>query len=140
VTRLAGDRAYGVNAALTAVFSAGLPWRINIVTYDTPTLADATGTTAAFAIPATFRGDRVATMEAKYADGSNAGPQNWTSFKEFAYTYLPDYTAGTIALKPELFADVTDGAKVTLTLHFWSGAKLTYYVTKSGSAVTGSTD
>ena len=139
VTRLAGDRAYGVNASLTAVFSAGLPWRINVVTYDTPTVANATGTTAAFAIPATFRGDRVATMEARYADGSNAGPQNWTSFKEFAYTYLPDYTAGTIALKPELFAEITDGAKVTLTLHFWSGAKLTYYVTRSGSTVTGST-
>ena len=139
LTRLAGDRAYGVNARVTAVFSAGVPWRINLISYDTPTVAARSGTTAAFTIPVTFRGDRIATMEAKYADGSNAGPQNWTSFKEFAYTFLPDYTANTLALTPEFFADVNDGAKVTLTLHFWSGAKVSYYVTKSGSTVTGAT-
>jgi len=28
---------------------------------------------------------------------------------------------------------------VTLTLHFWSGATVAYYVTKSGSTVTGTT-
>ncbi|HEY0001871.1 MAG TPA: X2-like carbohydrate binding domain-containing protein, partial [Actinoplanes sp.] len=139
VTRLVGDRAYGVNATLSAVFSTGVPWRIDIITYDPPTVADSTGTTTAFTIPTTFRGDRLATLEAKYADGTNAGPQNWTSFKEFAYTFLPDPTAGTIALTPEFFADVTDGAKVTLTLHFWSGATVTYYVTKSGTTVTGTT-
>ncbi|MCY1143301.1 cellulase family glycosylhydrolase [Actinoplanes sp. Pm04-4] len=139
LTRLAGDRAYGVNARITAVFSAGVPWRINVISYDTPTVAAGTGTTAAFTIPVSFRGDRIATMEAKYADGGNAGPQNWTSFKEFAYTFLPDYTANTLALTPEFFAEVNDGAKVTLTLHFWSGAKVTYYVTKSGSTVTGAT-
>ncbi|WP_438872153.1 cellulase family glycosylhydrolase [Paractinoplanes rishiriensis] len=138
VTTLVGDRTYGTNAQLQLVFSAGVPWRINIITYDSPVVSAATGTTAAFAIPTAFNGDRVATMEAKYADGTNAGPQNWTSFKEFAYTFLPDYTAGTVKLTPEFFADVNDSAKVTLTLHFWSGAKLTYYVTKSGSNVTGS--
>jgi hypothetical protein len=34
---------------------------------------------------------------------------------------------------------VRDGARVTLTLHFWSGARVTYYVTKNGTSVTGST-
>ncbi|WP_191971289.1 hypothetical protein, partial [Micromonospora aurantiaca (nom. illeg.)] len=34
-------------------------------------------------------------------------------------------------------AEVNDGQRVTLTFHFWSGTKLTYYVTKSGSTVTG---
>jgi endoglucanase len=28
---------------------------------------------------------------------------------------------------------------VTVTLHFWSGAKVNYYVTKSGNTVTGTT-
>ncbi|MDY7088486.1 MAG: cellulase family glycosylhydrolase [Actinomycetota bacterium] len=139
LTRLAGNRDYGVNAKLTATFSAGVPWRINLITYDSPTAAAASGTTSAFTIPLTFRGDRLATMEAKYADGSNAGPQNWTSYKEFAYTFLPDHSANTLALTPEFFAEVNDGAKVTLTLHFWSGAKLTYYVTRAGSSVTGAT-
>ncbi|MDO3683152.1 cellulase family glycosylhydrolase [Micromonospora sp. C28ISP2-4] len=137
LTRLVGSRAYGVNANLQARFSAGVPWRISIITYDPPVLSNATGTTAAFTLPAQFRGDQLATMEAKYADGSNAGPHNWTSYKEFDVTFAPDYTGNTIALKPEFFAEVNDGQRVTLTFHFWSGTKLTYYVTKSGSTVTG---
>ena len=36
-------------------------------------------------------------------------------------------------------AEINDNARVTLTFHFWSGTKVTYFVTKSGSTVTGST-
>ena len=95
------------------------------------------GTTAAFAVPTRFRGDQLATMEAKYADGSFAGPHNWTAFKEFDVAFAPDYTGDRIVLKPEFFAEVTDGARVTLTFHFRSGTTVTYYVTRSGDSVTG---
>jgi endoglucanase len=139
LTRLVGSRAYGVNANIQARFSSGVPWRISIITYDPPVLSNATGQTGSFAVPAQFRGDQLATMEAKYADGSNAGPHNWTPFKEFDVTFAPNYSANTITLKPEFFAEVNDGQRVTLTFHFWSGTTLTYYVTKSGSNVTGST-
>ena len=139
LTRLVGNRAYGVNATIEARFSQGVPWPISIITYDPPTQAGATGTTSAFAIPTQFRGDQLATMEAKYADGSAAGPANWTSFKEFWTHFQPDYSANTLILKPEFFNEVNDGARVTLTFHFWSGTQITYYITKSGSAVTGST-
>jgi endoglucanase len=138
LTRLSGDRAYGVNAALHAHFSKGVPWRIDVTAYDTPILGDATGTTDEFTIPTQFRGDRLATMEATYVDdGANAGPHNWTSFKEFEITFTPDYPSSLIRLKPAFFAEVADDRPVTLTFHFWSGAKLTYRVTKSGTAVTG---
>ncbi|WDZ88157.1 cellulase family glycosylhydrolase [Micromonospora cathayae] len=137
LTRLTGNRAYGVNSTLHAHFSAGVPWRIDIISYDTPVLSNATGTTAAFNVPTQFRGDQLATMEAKYADGSNAGPHNWTSYKEFDVTFAPNYASNTITLKPEFFAEVNEGAPVTLTFHFWSGAKLTYKVTKTGGNVTG---
>ncbi|GLY22271.1 cellulase family glycosylhydrolase [Micromonospora sp. NBRC 101691] len=137
LTRLHGNRAYGVNATLHARFSAGVPWRINVVTYDRPVLSNATGTTGAFALPAQFRGDQLATMEAKYADGTNAGPHNWTSYKEFDVTFAPDYAGSRIVLKPEFFAEVNDGAPVTLTFHFWSGERVTYRVTRSGGTVTG---
>lgn len=139
VTRLVGARAYGINATLQARFSQGVPWRIDVITYDPPVLSNATGTTSAFTIPTQFRGDQLATMEAKYADGSNAGPHNWTSYKEFDVTFAPNYSGNTIALKPEFFAEVNAGSKVTLTFHFWSGTTVTYYVTKSGTSVTGST-
>jgi aryl-phospho-beta-D-glucosidase BglC (GH1 family) len=137
LTRLSGARDYGTNATISAHFSQGVPWRINLVTHDVPVLRSATGTTASFAIPTTFRGDLLATMEARYDDGSNAGPHNWTSYKEFDRTFAPNYTAGTTTLTPEFFAEVTDNRRVILTFHYWSGAKLTYHVTKSGSTVTG---
>ncbi|GGN07510.1 hypothetical protein GCM10011609_53770 [Lentzea pudingi] len=138
MTRLSGSRAYGTNAVLTAHFSAGVPWRVNLITHDTPVLSAATGTTASFSIPTTFRGDLLATMEAKYADGSNAGPHNWTSYKEFDKAFAPNYTTGATTLTPEFFAEVNDNARVTLTFHYWSGATVTYHVTRSGSSVTGS--
>jgi hypothetical protein len=53
--------------------------------------------------------------------------------------FEPDYNASLITLKPEFFAEVNDGAPVTLTFHFWSGETVTYTVTRSGSSVTGTT-
>ena len=76
-------------------------------------------------------------MEAKYADGSAAGPANWTPYKEFCAAFMPDYPANTITLKSDFFNAVSDGAQVTLTFHFWSGTLVTYRVTKSGTSVTG---
>jgi len=137
LTRLHGSRAYGVNATIHAHFNSGQPWRINIVTFDTPILSNASGQTGSFNIPAQFRGDQLATMEAKYSDGSAAGPQNWTTFKEFDFTFAPNYSSNTITLKPEFFAEVNDNRPVTLTFHFWSGARINYTFTKNGSSVTG---
>ena len=84
-----------------------------------------------------FRGDRLATMEARYLDGSNAGPHGWTSFKEFDVTFAPDASAGTIVLRPAFFAEVTDGSPVVLTFHFWSGRTAAYTVVRTGTAVSG---
>ncbi|MFD6771265.1 cellulase family glycosylhydrolase, partial [Micromonospora chalcea] len=72
MARLAGNRAPGVNATVEARFSAGVPWQISVVSYDPPTQSAATGTTGAFAVPTRFNGDELATMEAKYTDGSPA--------------------------------------------------------------------
>ncbi|MFD6662441.1 cellulase family glycosylhydrolase [Micromonospora chalcea] len=137
MARLAGNRAPGVNATVEARFSAGVPWQISVVSYDPPTQSAATGTTGAFAVPTRFNGDELATMEAKYTDGSPAGPANWTPYKEFWTHFQPDYAANTIILKPEFFAEVDDGP-VTLTFHFWSGTQVTYRIVRSGDTVTGS--
>ncbi|MFY1674545.1 cellulase family glycosylhydrolase [Plantactinospora sp. WMMB334] len=136
LTRLVGNRAHGVNSTIEARFSQGVPWQIHIITYDPPTQAAATGTTGSFAIPTQFRGDQLATMEARYADGTPAGPAGWTPFKEFWQHFQPDYNANTVILKPEFFAEVNDGT-VTLIFHFWSGTQITYRITRSGSTVTG---
>ena len=137
LTRLVGNRDYGVNATIQANFSQGLPWKIFVRTNDTPVLSNATGTTDSFAIPTQFRGDVLATMEAVYDDGSYAGPVNWSSYKFYWSNFRPDYTNNTTLLTSDFFNEVNDGARVTLTFHYWSGATATYYVTKSGTSVTG---
>ena len=134
--QLAGDRTPGPADELVVRFSGGVPWTLRIINQESPVLQAASGTTGSFAIPTSFTGDLLATMEAKYADGSNAGPQNWTSYKEFDVTFAPDYDAGTIALTPAFFAEVNDGT-VNLTFHFWSGETKAYTLTKTGSTVVG---
>lgn len=81
----------GERAVLTVRSKSGADWKLHVLYADTPVLRDASGTTADFAIGTAFNGDRLATMEAVYADGSSAGPQNWTSFKEFAVAFTPSY-------------------------------------------------
>lgn len=136
LTKLVGARAYGVNATLSAHFSRGLPWQINIVTNAQPNLSAATGTTSAFTIPAQFDGDTLSMMQSVYADGTNAGQATWTAYQAYGTSFSADYANGDIVLPSAYLTSLTDGSRVTLTFHFWSGATATYYVTKSGSTVT----
>jgi hypothetical protein len=48
-----------------------------------------------------------------------------------------DLPNNAINLTPGFFTSLTDGSRVTLTFHFWSGATVTYHVTKSGTSITG---
>ncbi|ACZ29221.1 Cellulase [Xylanimonas cellulosilytica DSM 15894] len=116
-------------------FNRGLPWRIEIIAATTPVLSASSGSTDAFAIPTAFHGDRLATMEAHYADGTFAGPHGWTSYKEYDVAFAPDDAS--IVLTPAFFAEVTDGTPVRLTFHFWSGETVEYTVTRTGTTVTG---
>jgi endoglucanase len=137
LTRLAGNRAYGVNATIEARFNRGLPWKIYVTTYDRPALSNATGNTSGVTIPTQFRGDQLATMEATYADGSNAGPTDWTPYQEFNEAFSPDYPGNALLLTSKFVNSLRDNAQATLVFHFWSGAAVTYRVTKSASTVTG---
>ncbi|ALV31540.1 cellulase family glycosylhydrolase [Streptomyces sp. CdTB01] len=137
LTRLAGNRAYGTDATVEARFSAGLPWKIYVTTYDTPVLSDATGTTGGLTVPTRFNGDLLATMESTYADGSNAGNTSWTPYQEFDVAFTPDCPGNAITLTSDYLNALRDGTQATLTFHFWSGAAVTYHVTRSGSSVTG---
>lgn len=138
LTRLAGDRSYGVRATLEAQFSSGVPWQINVISYDAPTQSDASGSGTSLDIPTAFHGDQLATMEAKYADGGNAGSASWTAFQNFGVAFEPDDANNVLTLKPDFVNALKDGVPATLTFHFWSGSLVTYHVTKNGSTVTGS--
>ncbi|KOR88058.1 cellulase family glycosylhydrolase [Paenibacillus solani] len=138
LSRLTASGQFGVNAVLTAKFNRGADWNFKIIYNDKPVLRSTQGTINSFSIPTTFNGDQLATMEAVYAAGGNVGPQDWTYFKEFGYTFSPSYLSNQITLKPAFFNEVRDG-DVTLKFHFWSGEIITYKITKNGSSVTGST-
>ncbi|MGM0879965.1 MAG: cellulase family glycosylhydrolase [Bacillota bacterium] len=126
----------GEVAVLKAQFNKGADWTFYVMYNDTPVLQNVEGTTANFAIPTAFNGDRLATMEAVYAEGGNAGPHNWTSFKEFARTFKPSYAANEITLTQSFFNEVNDGT-VILKFHFWSGAIIEYTITKNGTSISG---
>jgi endoglucanase len=137
LTRLAGNRAYGTNATVEARYSGGLPWNIYVTTYDRPVLSDASGSTSGLTIPTQYRGDQLATMEATYADGSNAGPVNWSPYQEFNASFSPDYSGNGLLLTSDFLNALRDNTQATLVFHFWSGATVTYRVTKNAGSVTG---
>jgi aryl-phospho-beta-D-glucosidase BglC (GH1 family) len=128
----------GEQAVLEARFSSGVPWKLHVIASSAPVAQDAAGTTTELAVPVAFNGDQLATMEAVYPDGTAAGPQNWTSYKEFAVAFEPDSEAGQIVLPEAFFAEVNDNSTVNLTFHFWSGATVEYTLTRAGTTVTGS--
>ncbi|MFF1478463.1 cellulase family glycosylhydrolase [Streptomyces sp. NPDC058301] len=125
LTRLAGDRHLGVNTTVEVWFSPGVPWQLHVNTSDQPQLSNAAGTDASLDIPSRFNGDLLATMEAKYADGTNAGPAAWTPYQQFGYSFAPKYDANTTALTADFLKALKDGAPATLTFHYWSGATVT---------------
>ncbi|OWA34064.1 cellulase [Saccharibacillus sp. O16] len=135
--RLTTSGKLGINAVLTAGFTKGPDWNFYVTVHQKPVLQASSGAAADFAIPTEFGGDKLATMEAVYASGGNAGPNDWTSFKEFESTFSPDYANSKIILRPALLDTLRDGEPVTLTFYFWSGDKLTYTITKTGTNVSG---
>ncbi|WP_063779778.1 cellulase family glycosylhydrolase [Paenibacillus sp. FSL P4-0081] len=127
---------YGINAVLTARFSAGADWRMNLIYYDTPSLISAQAPEGIYTIPVWFNGDSLATLEAVYTAGGTAGPNDWTPFKEYYKSFYPDYTTGEIKFTDEFWKEVKDG-EVQLKMHFRSGAVIPYTITKTGSQIVG---
>ncbi len=126
----------GSYETLTCVFSAGADWNIRIIRYDTPMLREIEGTRGLFVIPVKYNGDRLATMEAVYANGGNAGPDDWTSYKEFGKAFEPDYDANLVKLTSAFFDQVEDG-EVLINLHFWSGEAVGYKLSVAGNKIIG---
>lgn len=127
---------YGINTTLTCYFSKGADWDIDIICYEIPKLKSSRGLVREFLIPTEFNGDRLATMEAMYLDGRNAGPQNWTSFKEFGNAFMPLYDLNYIKVTENFFEEVQDG-EILFKMHFWSGNIVEYNINKDGMLIEG---
>lgn len=126
---------YGDNAALTLKFSAGADWTIYLAHYSKPVVGKGKGSTSAFTIPVTFNGSRLSTMEAVTDTGKGAGPNNWTTYKEFDKDFKVNYDSNTVTVTADFFKQTADGL-ITLKLHFWSGEIIEYIIQKNGSKIT----
>lgn len=124
----------GVNQQIYYEFDQGMDWNVDIITYDVPELMSMEGTVYSAEIPIDFHGDRLSTMEATYVDGGNAGPQDWTSYKQFDIAFKVDYEKNKIKLTEELFKETKDG-DILLKFHFQSGNILEYTIRKTGDKV-----
>lgn len=126
---------YGVKGSLEFTFSEGANWRAYITYYNTPVFTAASGNSTSISIPVEFNGARLSTMEAIYKDGSgNAGPQNWTSFKQFGETFSPDYVNNLININNKFFQETKNG-DILLKFHFQSGEIIEYTITKSDGMI-----
>jgi hypothetical protein len=126
----------GDNAVLTCIFSAGAEWSFHVIQYNTPQVRSVDATRAMFVIPTTFNGNHLATMEAVYAAGGIAGPDDWTQYKEFGKSFEPDEAYNYITLNKAFFDQTKDG-EVLLKLHFWSGTVVDYKLVIDGNKVSG---
>lgn len=119
--------AYGEKTVLIARFSAGAPWKIRVRRVAPPQLKSAKlGRDGALKVPVAFNGDLLATVEAVYASGGNAGPNDFTAFKEYGVAYMPDYAKGTVTLTKKFFDATKRGEAIDLTFHFRSGRTVKY--------------
>lgn len=144
LTELVDLEQLGISTELQLVFDQGANWRINLVVYDTPVVYENKDDYRTFQIPINFNGDQLATLEAFYEDGTPAGPQDWTTFKEFSYVFSPDYEADVIDFTynewddhSRLFDEIRQDEAVSIRLHFWSGTTVDYEVVRSGDQVVG---
>lgn len=130
---------FGQKAVLAVNSSAGPAWKISIRYVSAPELSAASGKTSAdLVIPTAFNGDLLATMEARRADGSPAGPANWTVFKEWG-VFTPDYANNTITVTDDFFKGEPVGT-IDLKFHFWSGRVATYQLMLQPRASSGGED
>lgn len=75
----------------------------------------------------------------RHPDGTPAGPTTWSAYQQFDTAFSPACTKNVVSLPSAFLNALKDGTRVQLTFHFWSGATATYYVTRSGTSVTGTT-
>lgn len=130
---------FGHKATLAVNVSSGPAWNLHVRYIGSPELSPVAGTNGGnLVIPTAFNGDLLATMEAKRADGSVAGPANWTVFKQWG-VYLPNYTNNTITLDDGFFAGEPAGT-IDLKFHFWSGRVVTYQLMLQSGGSSGGED
>jgi aryl-phospho-beta-D-glucosidase BglC (GH1 family) len=118
--------AYGLKTTLTINSNVGPAWKIHVYYAAAPVASGLTSVGGAVSIPVAFNGDILATIECKYADGSNAGPVGWSAFPYFGQDFHPDYDNNAIVLSTDFLSGAPATSTINFAFYFWSGKVLTY--------------
>jgi len=117
--------AFGEKTVLAVNVDSGPAWNIHVRYADAPVLSSTMGTNGGeLAIPTSFNGDLLATLEATNAAGDPVGPLGWTKFKGWG-DFFPDYANNAIKLTAGFVKGLPAGV-VNLKFYFWSGATASY--------------
>jgi endoglucanase len=132
---------YGAKTTLTINVSSGPAWKI-FVRFVAPPVASGFTTIngGAVSIPTVFNGDVLATIESRYADGSNAGPVGWSAFPFFGSDFHPDYANNAIVLSSTFLSSAPSNSTINFKLYFWSGKVLTYQIKLQPPVSSGGPD
>lgn len=131
--------AFGEKTVLSVNVNSGPAWRIHVRNYNVPVASAGTGTIGGMNIPVAFNGDKLATMEAKYTDGSAAGSIFWNSYQGYNNDFVPNEWNNTITLPSAYFTAVHSGT-INLAFHFWSGNIVRYQIDLGLRATAGGPD
>lgn len=120
---------FGEKTTLTINVNSGPAWKIHVRYATTPVASGFTTLNGGeVSIPTTFNGDVLATIESRYADGSNAGPVGWSAFPFWGSDFHPDYANNAIVLSSGFFSGAPINSVINFKFHFWSGKVLSYQV------------
>ncbi len=127
---------YGELTTLIFHFSSGADWRETLVKYGAPAFSDAAGTASeGLTIPVSYQGAKVRRVTA-YAGKDRTGPQSsWWRYLQHTETFVPDYAAGTLTMKPSFFNECADG-EIRLVIEFYDGQTAEVSFTKNGDKVS----
>ena len=133
---------FGEKSTLTINVNSGPAWKIHL-RYAAAPVASALSSIsggAALSIPTVFNGDVLATIESRYADGSNAGPVGWSAFPFWGSDFHPDYTNNAIVLSSGFLSSAPVNSVINFKFYFWSGKVLTYQIQLTPPVSSGGPD
>lgn len=132
---------FGEKTTLTINVNSGPAWKIHVRYAATPVASAFTSISGGgVSIPTVFNGDVLATIESRYADGSNAGPVGWSAFPFWGSDFHPDYANNAIVLSSGFLSGAPANSVINFKFHFWSGQVLNYQMQLQPPASNGGSD
>ncbi len=132
---------FGEKTTLTINVNSGPAWKIYVRYAASPVASAFTSISGGeVSIPTACNGDLLATIESRYADGSNAGPVGWSAFPFWGSDFHPDYANNAIVLSSGFLSSAPANSVINFKFHFRSGKVLNYQMQLQPPVSSGGPD